>query len=216
MSGYAQRTGPRWPCHPVARSASGSVGRQPTCGTLAHLARGRIGSSFGRHGIRATAPFGLGADGLELFNHREVVMASTEDEETVRRVRSQPVLETRIAPLQGRAPSEPTPGPEQLVARPRASGGAPAGSSRRVPAPDIRCPKCQGRMRPYARSGLLVEMCEDCRGMFLDQGELERLIDAEGGGWSGIVEPFDLLGEPIATCLALPTRTRRVRARVTE
>lgn len=71
-------------------------------------------------------------------------------------------------------------------------------------------------MRPYARSGLLVEMCEDCRGMFLDQGELERLIDAEGGGWSGIVQPFGLLGEPIAIGVAPPLRARRVRARVTE
>jgi Zn-finger nucleic acid-binding protein len=42
-------------------------------------------------------------------------------------------------------------------------------------------------MRRYARGGLIVELCEDCRGMFLDQGELERLIEAEGGGWSGIV-----------------------------
>jgi Zn-finger nucleic acid-binding protein len=34
---------------------------------------------------------------------------------------------------------------------------------------------------------MTLEMCEDCRGMFLDKGELERLIEAEGGGWSGIV-----------------------------
>ena len=54
------------------------------------------------------------------------------------------------------------------------------------------CPKCQGAMRTYVRSGLVVELCEDCRGMFLDGGELERLIDTEGGGWSGILaEPVD-------------------------
>ena len=44
------------------------------------------------------------------------------------------------------------------------------------------CPKCSGRMGSFERSGILVEQCEDCRGMFLDRGELERLIDAEGGG----------------------------------
>jgi Transcription factor zinc-finger len=49
------------------------------------------------------------------------------------------------------------------------------------------CPRCQGAMRTYVRGGLVVDLCEDCRGMFLDQGELERLIDAEGGGWSGMV-----------------------------
>jgi Zn-finger nucleic acid-binding protein len=42
-------------------------------------------------------------------------------------------------------------------------------------------------MRTYVRGGLTLEPCEACRGMFLDKGELERLIEAEGGGWSGIV-----------------------------
>ena len=53
--------------------------------------------------------------------------------------------------------------------------------------PELRCPKCRGVMRTYSRGGLIIELCEDCRGIFLDNGELERLIDAEGGGWSGIV-----------------------------
>lgn len=58
------------------------------------------------------------------------------------------------------------------------------------------CPKCQGAMRTYNRSGIIVELCEDCRGIFLDGGELERLIDTEGGGWSGIL---DEPGEPSET-----------------
>ena len=53
--------------------------------------------------------------------------------------------------------------------------------------PALRCPKCGGAMRTYERGGLILELCEDCRGIFLDKGELERLIEAEGGGWSGIV-----------------------------
>lgn len=58
--------------------------------------------------------------------------------------------------------------------------------------PALVCPKCQGAMRTYVRGGIVVELCEDCRGIFLDKGELERLIDAEGGGWSGLVaEPAD-------------------------
>ncbi len=55
---------------------------------------------------------------------------------------------------------------------------------------ELACPKCGGRMRPYERSRIQVEQCEDCRGIYLDQGELERLVEAEGGGWSGrIVQP---------------------------
>lgn len=58
--------------------------------------------------------------------------------------------------------------------------------------PVLVCPKCHGAMRTYVRGGIVVELCEDCRGIFLDKGELERLIDIEGGGWSGIVaEPTD-------------------------
>jgi Zn-finger nucleic acid-binding protein len=46
-------------------------------------------------------------------------------------------------------------------------------------ATDLICPKCQGLMRTYERSGVTVDQCADCRGIFLDRGELERLIDAE-------------------------------------
>jgi hypothetical protein len=53
--------------------------------------------------------------------------------------------------------------------------------------PGLECPKCHGVMRTYARGGLSLDLCEDCRGIFLDHGELERLIEVEGGGWSGIV-----------------------------
>ncbi|MFN8198783.1 MAG: zf-TFIIB domain-containing protein [Nakamurella multipartita] len=41
------------------------------------------------------------------------------------------------------------------------------------------CPKCQGSMRSYERNGVTVDQCTDCRGLFLDRGELEHLIDAE-------------------------------------
>ena len=48
-------------------------------------------------------------------------------------------------------------------------------------ATDLVCPKCQGLMRTYERSGVTVDQCADCRGIFLDRGELERLVDAEQG-----------------------------------
>ncbi|GAB2637491.1 TFIIB-type zinc ribbon-containing protein [Kribbella swartbergensis] len=41
------------------------------------------------------------------------------------------------------------------------------------------CPKCRGAMRTYERSGITVDQCTECRGIFLDRGELERLVDAE-------------------------------------
>jgi Zn-finger nucleic acid-binding protein len=45
---------------------------------------------------------------------------------------------------------------------------------------ELECPKCHSPMRSYERSGLTVDQCTGCRGIFLDRGELERLVDAEG------------------------------------
>ena len=41
------------------------------------------------------------------------------------------------------------------------------------------CPKCQAPMRQYERAGVTIDQCTECRGIFLDRGELERLVDAE-------------------------------------
>jgi uncharacterized protein len=35
-------------------------------------------------------------------------------------------------------------------------------------------------MRSYERNGVTIDQCTGCRGVFLDRGELERLVDAEG------------------------------------
>ncbi|MER7251129.1 zf-TFIIB domain-containing protein [Kribbella sp. NPDC000426] len=43
----------------------------------------------------------------------------------------------------------------------------------------LTCPKCRGEMRSYERNGVTVDQCGECRGIFLDRGELERLVDAE-------------------------------------
>lgn len=34
-------------------------------------------------------------------------------------------------------------------------------------------------MRQYERSGITIDQCTECRGIFLDRGELEKLIDGE-------------------------------------
>ena len=50
---------------------------------------------------------------------------------------------------------------------------------------ELVCPKCQSPMRSYERSGITVDQCSGCRGVFLDRGELERLVDAEGAYYEG-------------------------------
>ena len=63
-------------------------------------------------------------------------------------------------------------------------------------ASELSCPKCQSPMRSYERSGVTVDQCTGCRGVVLDRGELERLVDAEGTYYERVAR-----GEP-----ALPER----------
>ncbi|MEE4542945.1 zf-TFIIB domain-containing protein [Streptomyces sp. V4-01] len=42
------------------------------------------------------------------------------------------------------------------------------------------CPKCHGHMQTYQRNGVQIEQCGNCRGIFLDYGELEALTQLEG------------------------------------
>jgi Zn-finger nucleic acid-binding protein len=43
----------------------------------------------------------------------------------------------------------------------------------------MHCPKCGAPMQTYNRSGVQIEQCGGCRGIFLDYGELEALTQLE-------------------------------------
>ncbi|MEU6283614.1 zf-TFIIB domain-containing protein [Streptomyces sp. NPDC047028] len=43
----------------------------------------------------------------------------------------------------------------------------------------MQCPKCHAPMHTYNRSGVQIEQCSGCRGIFLDYGELESLTQLE-------------------------------------
>lgn len=59
----------------------------------------------------------------------------------------------------------------------------------------MTCPKCHGEMRSYERNGVHVDQCGDCRGLFLDRGELERLVEAEGSFYGGSSQPQPSRGD---------------------
>ena len=44
---------------------------------------------------------------------------------------------------------------------------------------NLICPKCRADMASYERNGVTVDQCTECRGLFLDRGELDHLIAAE-------------------------------------
>jgi len=62
----------------------------------------------------------------------------------------------------------------------------------------VTCPKCHGRMRTVDRQGVHIEQCENCRGIFLDHGELEHMLSAEDRfyGASHYVPPGGHRGKP--------------------
>jgi uncharacterized protein len=54
---------------------------------------------------------------------------------------------------------------------------------------DLLCPKCHNLMRGYERNGVLVDQCTECKGLFLDRGELEKLVSAEQAYYRPNQEP---------------------------
>jgi uncharacterized protein len=54
----------------------------------------------------------------------------------------------------------------------------------------LECPKCHNVMHQYERNGVTVDQCSECRGLFLDRGELERLVSAESN-WYGPARSHD-------------------------
>jgi Zn-finger nucleic acid-binding protein len=61
----------------------------------------------------------------------------------------------------------------------------------------MTCPKCHGTMRQYERSGITIDQCDECRGVYLDRGELERLLTAESTFYAGTQQaPAQQPGSP--------------------
>lgn len=44
----------------------------------------------------------------------------------------------------------------------------------------LTCPVCRGTMREVAHQGVHIDTCTQCRGVWLDRGELEKIAAAVG------------------------------------
>jgi uncharacterized protein len=53
----------------------------------------------------------------------------------------------------------------------------------------LRCPKCHNVMHQYERNSVLVDQCTECKGLFLDRGELEKLVAAESTWYGSAPQP---------------------------
>ncbi|GBD40788.1 hypothetical protein HRbin39_00157 [bacterium HR39] len=51
--------------------------------------------------------------------------------------------------------------------------------------PLLLCPNCAEGMREVERHGVRIDVCPKCRGVWLDRGELEKLLEAAAAGAGG-------------------------------
>jgi uncharacterized protein len=50
----------------------------------------------------------------------------------------------------------------------------------------MRCPSCGTRLVELERSEVLIDACPECRGVWLDRGELDRILDRERRAAAGV------------------------------
>lgn len=63
----------------------------------------------------------------------------------------------------------------------REPAGAAAPNARREGSSKMRCPRCETIiLDERTRDGVVVDACRECRGIWLDRGELEKLIARSG------------------------------------
>jgi Zn-finger nucleic acid-binding protein len=43
----------------------------------------------------------------------------------------------------------------------------------------LTCPSCGGELTELGRSGVRIDACRSCRGVWLDRGELDKIIERE-------------------------------------
>ncbi len=75
----------------------------------------------------------------------------------------------------------------------------------------MRCPVDDAPLREVTRRGVKIDLCADCRGIWLDRGELEHLLEA-----AGAADEFGESGERAATDSRVPRPLldeRRVESR---
>jgi Zn-finger nucleic acid-binding protein len=54
----------------------------------------------------------------------------------------------------------------------------------------MTCPRCNGgTLQESVREGITIDACPTCRGLWLDRGELERLVARAADEWEEAMRP---------------------------
>lgn len=59
----------------------------------------------------------------------------------------------------------------------------------------MKCPKCGGDLAPEISHAIEIDRCTDCAGVWLDDGELERLAGEDSQRLQDIVNLFRQVGQ---------------------
>jgi Zn-finger nucleic acid-binding protein len=67
------------------------------------------------------------------------------------------------------------------------------------------CPKCRGQFIEIDRGGIKIDVCQECRSVFLDRGELDQIIAAEQRAVSNVYSEDESFFRQLAGQQAAPT-----------
>jgi uncharacterized protein len=67
------------------------------------------------------------------------------------------------------------------------------------------CPKCRGAFIEIDRGGIKIDVCQECRSVFLDRGELDQIIAAEQRAVSNVYSEDESFFRQLAGQQAAPT-----------
>jgi Zn-finger nucleic acid-binding protein len=71
----------------------------------------------------------------------------------------------------------------------------------------VDCPNCGATLRERDRAGIKVDFCPDCKGVWLDRGELDKIIQRELGD----AEEEERAEQPARAAAYEPRAERRER-----
>jgi len=46
----------------------------------------------------------------------------------------------------------------------------------------MNCPVCNGRLHAIEKYGVEIDICPDCKGIWLDRGELDKILESKADG----------------------------------
>jgi Zn-finger nucleic acid-binding protein len=60
----------------------------------------------------------------------------------------------------------------------------------------MKCPQCNTNLMMSERNGIEIDYCPDCRGVWLDRGELDKIIERSSSSSTPNIQPGSFIQKP--------------------